>query len=161
VPGPSFEHRRHERLHPAHDAEHVDVQDPPPVVERHGLGRTEHRHPGVVAQQVDLPESVGDRDPEGFDVGVARHVTVLGQHVDPEQLELRRRLGQPSVVHVGDREVGPALGEGDRDALADAAGPAGDHRDRSFVRLHACPSLVSDCRQIVACRGRAARTGVQ
>ena len=50
---PLLAHDREERVHPVDDAPEVDVDDPPPVVERLVAHQVERRDAGVVAQHVD------------------------------------------------------------------------------------------------------------
>ena len=83
--------------------------------------------PGVVDQDIDMPEVADGRRDAGVD----------GRHVgDVDGRRVRRPSGQASGrrlggfgIHVPDADRRPLAGEAGGDGEADAAGAAGDHGD--------------------------------
>jgi hypothetical protein len=64
----AFAEHRHEAADPVHDAEHVDGEDPLPVLGGRRPAGAENAHPGVVAQQVRRAERLARQTGEGVEL---------------------------------------------------------------------------------------------
>ncbi len=133
--------RRHERVDPVDDPEHVHVDRPLPVVEvvlpHVALGA--RADTGVVADHVHATE-LRDRG-----VTQVAHRLVrrdVGGHADEVVgADLLHCLLQRAVEHVGEHDLHALLEHRDTDRLADAARATRDDADLAVEILHACTPL--------------------
>jgi len=101
-----------------HDADQVDADDPVPLLERCVDEVAGDPDPGVVDEQVDGADLVGE----------GAHLLAVGDvHAARQRgARLALGLGEPRLVDVADDQVGAAAGALQRGRAADAAPGAGD-----------------------------------
>ena len=121
------EQERQERVHAVHDPEQVDAQHPLPQLERR-VDDPAPADPRVVAHDVHRAEGLQRAVPYGVDVGGVRDVGRHAEHGGPRRRERRDRLGQRRLLHVGQHEAHPRVGEALGHRPPDPARPAGDDR---------------------------------
>ena len=136
--GVLLEHDRDERVDPVHDAEHVDVVGPTPVVdvllpERLLRTGTDAR---VVADDVHRAVGVERRVAQRLHRLEQPHVGDDAGRVEALAAQLVDGLLEQAAVVVGQHDLHAGLPEADTERLADAATAAGDDGDLSFEVLH-------------------------
>src|SRR5262249_25137968 len=100
----------------------------------------EHRDARVAHHDVDAAHRVERGVAQVLDVGILRHVAVHAEIPPTQRLDLGTTLVDARVVDVGDDDVGATARELERSRSADAAGSAGDHRDRAIDLHQSSPS---------------------
>ena len=112
-----------------HDAPHVDVEHPTPIIERLVLDQVEGGDARVVAQHVDPPEPIERHLRQSFDGCRIGDVDGHGERVGTVAAQtFGDRLGF-ATVEVGEHDRGARGRECLGERAADATGGAGHHRD--------------------------------
>jgi hypothetical protein len=113
--------------------------------------RPDHVHAGVVDQDVQPPELGGDPVHRLLDRGRVAAVGAQRERPPPHAADLvRDGLGGRGVLPVGERHVGAAFGQAQRDRRSDPAGGPGD-QGGSAVELggvHALDPGRAGCRNL-------------
>jgi hypothetical protein len=122
----------HERDDAVDDAAEVDAEHPVPVLVGRVGDVVEEVDPGVVAEDVDVPEDV-----LGLVRGPRERLAVGHVELDRVDVELGFRGFEMVGPHVGDRHSHSGRDERLRHPEADSAAASGDERNSSFHVKHA------------------------
>ena len=104
----------------------VGIEDRVPVLLRDVLGLLAERPPGGVDEDVDPSERLDDRVAQPVDARPAGDVHLVPQRPPPERLDRRAHFLGQLLAPAGRDDVRAALGQRDRDRLAEPGRPA-DH----------------------------------
>jgi hypothetical protein len=144
------QHRRHERAQAVHDAHHVDAEHPVPIAQRGLPDQPAGADAGVVEHEMRCAEAPQRIGRQRVDLGGARHVDALRQHLRAQAGDLRGRALQRVALHVGHHDV-HALARGDaRGFEPETRARAGDHGRAALEALHHISSQWGKARSMIA-----------
>ena len=86
-------------------------------------------HSRVIHQDINAAHSAQSGFAQVLDIGVPGNVAMHGENTPPEIGDVGTRLLKPTVVNIGDDEIRPATGHGQRGASANPTGATSDDRD--------------------------------
>src|SRR5260370_16555071 len=94
------------------------------------------KDPGIVEEDVEAAETVGDGGNGRTPIPLARHVETSEHRLTAGTLDCPHGIAPALVEHIADRDVGAGFGHQPRSFGADAPRRSGNQRDLSLEPVH-------------------------